>query len=163
MRLKIHFFVSAVGRKHKKCLICEMIRILSLWNLSCSWSLWSFVCCRVSLENITHYIEKNNMRYSLSTRCHNILIPLSLLNIYTTQKDISYSKNQSIISIPYSQVLPDSAGLERGRQQERLPEGVLRRTVGPRRLSQRSAGQRRRHHHLQAGPDLEPHQLCVWT
>lgn len=62
-----------------------------------------------------------------------------------------------------SQALPASPRLEgRGRRRRRragLPGGLPRRTVGPGHLSSGSRGQRQRHHHLQAGPDLEPDQL----
>lgn len=61
-----------------------------------------------------------------------------------------------------SQALPASSGLE-GRRRRRVgaPDGLPRGAVGPRHLPQGSGGERQRHHHLQAGPDVEPRQLRV--
>lgn len=59
-----------------------------------------------------------------------------------------------------SQALPTSPRLEGGdRRQAGPPDGLPCGTVGPGHLSPWSRGQRQRHHHLQAGPDLEPRQL----
>lgn len=69
----------------------------------------------------------------------------------------------SRLSVFCSQALPASSRLEgRGRRRQAgLPSRLPCRTVGSSHLSPGSRGQRQRHHHLQAGPDLEPHQLRV--
>lgn len=79
------------------------------------------------------------------------------------QKRKRTSQNDMISRVPVlcSQALPASSRLEGRGRQAGLPDGLPRRTVGPGHLSPGTRGQRQRQHHLQAGPDLEPHQLRV--
>lgn len=57
--------------------------------------------------------------------------------------------------------LPISSRLEGEQQQEHLTEDVPCWPVGERHVSEGPSSERQWYYHMQAGPDLEPHELCV--